>query len=368
MIYSGVSASERRERALAAIERVELTNRIKNTPLQLSGGQMQRVAIARALVNQPKIIFADEPTGNLDSKTGANILETLPRTQRARQHDRARDPRQQDRRANAAAHRDPATVKSSAMREPSPSNRSQPLGRRESLARPAHRFQGNLGAQIPQLPDDARRHSRRRLAALDVFAYRRHRQGHARVHAADRRASSASASSSRRCRRNQEGFCGNLAGSHRGRRGGHRECCAARVLCHASFQLAGAIQRANNTFRGEVNGCWPDYVPINKHTIASGRNLCPLDLELANRVCVVGRLVVDKLWPERPKLRRDRRDHQNQRPPFQNRRHFRLLRARGRQAAARPRARTKEHRQRVRARPRSGPRAHAAGIRLIAKT
>lgn len=75
MIYSGVSAAERRKRALAAIERVELQHRVKNTPLQLSGGQMQRVAIARALVNRPKIIFADEPTGNLDSKTGANILQ-----------------------------------------------------------------------------------------------------------------------------------------------------------------------------------------------------------------------------------------------------------------------------------------------------
>ena len=75
MIYSGVSAKERSQRALEAIERVELSNRVKNTPLQLSGGQMQRVAIARALVNRPKIIFADEPTGNLDSKTGANILQ-----------------------------------------------------------------------------------------------------------------------------------------------------------------------------------------------------------------------------------------------------------------------------------------------------
>jgi putative ABC transport system ATP-binding protein len=74
MIYSGVSAKERRARALAAIERVGLAQRVQNTPLQLSGGQMQRVAIARALVNDPKIVFADEPTGNLDSATGANIL------------------------------------------------------------------------------------------------------------------------------------------------------------------------------------------------------------------------------------------------------------------------------------------------------
>jgi putative ABC transport system ATP-binding protein len=74
MIYSGQPKKMRRERALKAIERVGLTDRMKNTPLQLSGGQMQRVAIARALVNDPKIIFADEPTGNLDSTTGANIL------------------------------------------------------------------------------------------------------------------------------------------------------------------------------------------------------------------------------------------------------------------------------------------------------
>lgn len=75
MIYSGVSAKERRQRALDSIERVQLSHRVHNTPLQLSGGQMQRVAIARALVNNPRIIFADEPTGNLDSQTGATILE-----------------------------------------------------------------------------------------------------------------------------------------------------------------------------------------------------------------------------------------------------------------------------------------------------
>ena len=74
MIYAGVSGRERRRRAEHALELVEMSHRLKNRPSQLSGGQQQRVAIARALVNDPKIVFADEPTGNLDTHTGEIIL------------------------------------------------------------------------------------------------------------------------------------------------------------------------------------------------------------------------------------------------------------------------------------------------------
>src|SRR5205823_9099671 len=82
MIYSGISARERRARALAALEAVDLANRAKHRPSQLSGGQQQRAAIARALVNNPRIIFADEPTGNLDSQTGEAILQLFRKLSR----------------------------------------------------------------------------------------------------------------------------------------------------------------------------------------------------------------------------------------------------------------------------------------------
>ena len=77
LLFAGMKTSQRKERIIELLNRVGLADKVNNRPTEMSGGEMQRVAIARALANDPAIIFADEPTGNLDSATGEQILDLL---------------------------------------------------------------------------------------------------------------------------------------------------------------------------------------------------------------------------------------------------------------------------------------------------
>ncbi len=107
MLFGGVGRKERRRRARERLESVGLADRVEHKPTELSGGQMQRVAIARALAMEPDIVLADEPTGNLDTGSGSDVMGALQELWQQGQHAGGGDPRQGPRATRQSGGRDP---------------------------------------------------------------------------------------------------------------------------------------------------------------------------------------------------------------------------------------------------------------------